>query len=670
MINLLENSLINKIAAGEVVERPVSAVKELVENAIDAGAMDITIEIAEGGTSLIRVTDNGKGITKSDVKKAFLRHATSKINSLEDLESILTLGFRGEALSSISSVSQVEMITKTESETSGTRLELHGGEAVSESSIGSTTGTTIIVRNLFYNTPARRKFLKKSSVESGYISDLINRLALSHPEISFKYINNNSTIMQTKGDGNLKTAIFQIYGKDVSKNLLEVDSVKDRIKLTGFIVKPEISRGNRNYEHFFINGRYVKNDIVRSAVEQAYKTKLPIGKFPVFVLKMDMCPTRVDVNVHPTKLEVRFSEEELIYEHVLQSVSKVLDSANLIHTVKLEDKLRFSPEYDQEKPSVQQEFVGVVYQSKPKAHKAFNLVAERCVAADVSRSFDVLEKYREQGTSSEGLKKGAIYEPKSEIYNNPNRYVPSDGDKLSNVIMRHQGMSIHEDKPLTLEEVENKDIEDKNIISDESENREKEPLIFSDYKIVGQVFNTYWIVEQGKSMYVIDQHAGHERILFEQVINRFKNEKISSQKLIKPVVVNLSASEMEIYNQNVELFEDFGFEVEIFGEQTVAVRAVPYIFKEPSKVDFFIEIIDKLASIDTSISNIFELKLEKLASISCKAAVKANDKISYMEAKSLMEEVLKLKNPFTCPHGRPTIIEMSQYELEKMFKRT
>lgn len=611
MIKLLENNLINKIAAGEVVERPVSVVKELVENAIDAGSTNITIEISDGGTSLIRITDNGKGILKSDVKTAFLRHATSKISSFEDLESVLSLGFRGEALSSISSVSQVEMITKSETETTGTRIEIHGGQVISEGDIGSANGTTILIRNLFYNTPARRKFLKKSSVESGYISEMINKLSFSHPEVSFKYVNNNSVVTQTKGNGDLKTTIFQVYGKDISKNLLEVNSNKHKIKLTGFIAKPEVSRGNRSYEHFFINGRHIKNEIVRSAVEQAYKTKLPIGKFPIFILKMEIDPSRVDVNVHPTKLEVRFSEGELIYEYVLETISKVLESTNLIPEVTWAKE---------NKPVFE----------KPKNITIGNYVAERYVPESLP-----------QATSFSDL----IFQ--------------MDNDKN----ISHQ---IKEDaKEITYESLEFK----KDIQQTVEEVKAPKKLFFNNYKIIGQVFNTYWIVEQEKSLYLIDQHAGHERILFEQLTNKFKNEKISSQKLIEPIAVNLSLSEMEIYKQNENLLKDFGFEVEEFGDRTVALRAVPYILECPANVDFFIEIIDRLSSVDTSVSNIFELKMEKIASISCKAAVKANDKLSYMEAKTLIEKILKLENPFTCPHGRPTIIEMTKYELEKNFKR-
>lgn len=638
IIHVLENNLINKIAAGEVVERPASVVKELVENSIDAGATSVTIEIKEGGIDFIKITDNGSGISKEDIPTAFMRHATSKLSTAEDLEDILTLGFRGEALSSIASVAQVEMITRTESDEAGQKFVIHGGSVISESEIGANKGTIITVKNLFYNTPARRKFLKKPSTEAGYVSDVVNRIALGHPYIAIKYINNGNTIINTSGNGDLKTTVLYVYGKDMASKMLELSYEKNGFKLKGLIAKPELSRGNRSYENFFINGRYIISDTVRSAVEDAYKGKLTIGKFPVFVLNLTVPANTVDVNVHPTKLEVRFSDENLIYDIMYNAVDKVLNSVTLIpqvswdkpKAVKIEpvfqmdfdelERIKESKKVPLEKRASIPQFGGNVLRETYETDEEDNKI-EKEIGEKTDKTEKIAEESKVCEKAAEDIKKTDEIKPDDNIQ-----------------------------KPVEINKAE--DV--------------KKPF-FSNYKIIGQIFNTYWIIEQSNNMYLVDQHAAHERVLYEKFTANFKEEQNMTQMLITPVAVNLSEKEKNILLENKELLESFGFVIEEFGIGTYALRGVPYIFDEPGNVSFFTDIIDMLS--DKNINNIYDTKYDAIATISCKAAVKGNDRLSYAEAQALIKQLLKLENPFTCPHGRPTIIEMSRYELEKKFKR-
>ncbi len=625
IIHLLENSLINKIAAGEVVERPSSVVKELVENSIDAGAASVTIEIKNGGIDLIKITDNGCGISKEDIPIAFMRHATSKLSSIEDLGDILTLGFRGEALSSIASVAQVEMITRTENDEVGHKFVIHGGSVISESEIGANIGTVITVKNLFYNTPARRKFLKKPSTEAGYVSDVVNRIALGHPDIAIKYINNGNTIINTSGNADLKTAVLYVYGKEMAGKMLELNYEKDGFKLKGLIAKPELSRGNRSYENFFINGRYIISDTVKSAIEDAYKGKLTIGKFPVFVLNFTVPANTVDVNVHPTKLEVRFSDENLIYDIMYNAVDKVLNKADLIPNVS----------WDKPKPVKKEPVFQMNFEELEKIKESKKVPLEERTAIPKYSGNVLRETYE---INQEDNKIGTISEKKAD-----------NSEEMAK-----------ENKPFQKASENIKK-------TDEIKTSEVRKPFFSNYKIIGQIFNTYWIIEQNNNMYLIDQHAAHERVLYEKFNADFKSEKNMTQMLITPVAVNLSEKEKNILIENKELLESFGFVIEEFGIGTYALRGVPYIFDEPGNISFFTDIIDMLS--DKNINNIYDTKYDAIASISCKAAVKGNDKLSYLEAQALIKELLKLENPFTCPHGRPTIIEMSRYELEKKFKR-
>lgn len=644
-IHLLDNSLINKIAAGEVVERPASVVKELMENSIDAGATSITVEIKEGGIGLMKITDNGKGIPKDEVKTAFMRHATSKLSSIEDLEDILTLGFRGEALSSIASVAQVEMITKTKESSTGTKIVINGGIVEREEEAAANSGTVFEVKNLFYNTPARRKFLKKPATEGGYVSEAVNRIALGHPEIAVKYINNGNTIMQTNGNGDIKSAMLYIFGKQMASQMLEVSYSKEGFSVEGLTAKPEMSRGNRNYENFFINGRYIRSSVVQNAAEDAYKGKLMVGKFPVFILNLKVPANTVDVNVHPTKLEVRFSDENLIYDIIYNAITKALKQTELIPVVTWDKPKKIKNDNVQatiedirsEKPA--EDFS---YGAEP-LNKEYS-VAESCEAG-------------EKSTDKEKKSKNTVLDAMDKLYKNEENIVKTEIANCKSDIEKTDKEKL----------VEKENAEIKTEAKAESEIIYEKRPFFNNYRIIGQVFATYWIVEQNNCMYLIDQHAAHERALYEDFMEKFKTSSISSQQLLQPVAVNLSESEKAVVEENMELLESFGFEIEEFGARTYAVRAVPYVFDAPSNVSFFTDIIDMLA--DKNMKSLYDTKEDAIAMMSCKAAVKGNDRLSYSEAQELIQRLLKLENPFNCPHGRPTIIEMTRYELEKKFKR-
>ncbi len=649
-IHILDDNLIDKIAAGEVVERPSSVVKELLENSVDAGAMIVSVEISGGGIDFIRITDNGRGIPKDQVETAFLRHATSKLNSIDDLEDIITLGFRGEALSSIASVSQVEIVTRTEDDEAGTRLEISAGKVIDKKEVGTVVGTVITIRNLFFNVPARRKFLKKPATEAGYVSDVVDRIALGHPEVSFKYTNNKSVVVHTAGNSDIKTCAFHIYGRDVALKTIEVFSQKDGYTVSGFICRPEISRANRSYENFFINGRFIKSKIVSDAVEDAYRGKLMGGRFPVFALNMTVPSNSVDVNVHPTKLEVRFSDEDFIYEFVYDTVYSVLKNEILIPSVKIKaDKSKDEKIEEQlltEETAETIEPIVIKDDSKEyKLHfpedrlelaeqiKGELLVIEDLTSSDEKDSFEDLIDYS---------------------------YIP-----LGGVISVGETDSADNNK----ENKNNKEIDkNKEIIKNKKINKNKEiKPFFQNYKIIGQIFKTYWIIEQEDCVYMIDQHAAHERAVYEELMDRFKNQEILSQRLIQPIAIDLSETQKAIYEENFKLIEEFGFEIEEFGKNTFAVKSVPYIFKNPVGVSFFKDILDLLG--EKNFDNIYDTKADVVASMACKAAVKGNDRLDYTEAKALIEKIVSLENPFNCPHGRPTIVKMTKYDVEKFFKR-
>lgn len=623
-IKLLENATINKIAAGEVIERPFSVIKELVENAIDADSTKIVIEIKEGGIPFIRVTDNGSGIAAKDLALAFQSHATSKINQIQDLNSLDTLGFRGEALASIAAVSQVELTTKTAAQDSARTIEVFGGEIIGEKEAAGTDGTSFLVRNLFYNTPARKKFLKSVSAETGYISDFINKIAISRPDISFRFINNGSEALFTSGNGDLKTAIFSVYGMDYAQKLLEVEGSYEFARVSGYIGRPEISRANRGFEDMFVNGRYVKDKIISKAAEDAYRTHLPGGRFPMFALDISIPPKEVDVNAHPQKLEIRFSREDVIYQAVYNAVDTALKNSNLV-----QGAVWGKPEKP-EKPVVSP--APTMSEQKQGDSADFKYPQN-----NLQQSFRVKEEERFVLDRPIALGAGTDAE---------NRAVFSEKDifkKLEKGAVEQQALSTQ---------------------------TKKEPL-FSNYRLIGQAFATYWLVEQAEKLYIIDQHAAHERILFEQFMKSFRAKAPVAQVLLSPERLRLSEREKGLLEEHRGYFEDLGFDV--FQEDGVFyLRSVPVALSAPENQDMLKQLLDGLdagTAAAASQADLYEVRLNRVATIACKAAVKANDRLSPLEAEAIIKALLNMENPFTCPHGRPTIIEMSKYELEKKFKR-
>lgn len=670
-IRLLDSKTINKIAAGEVVESPKSVVKELTENAIDAGASSVTVEIREGGISYIRVADNGCGIPKEQVKSAFLRHATSKMSQIEDLEHIFTLGFRGEALASIAAVAQVEMLTKTKEEETGTRICINAGEIEVLEDTACREGTSITVKNLFYNVPARRKFLKKPATESGYVSDLVNKIALGHPEVAIHYINNGTTVLHTAGNNDPKTAVFYVYGKDAANNMLPIVCKKGEYAVSGLIGKPELCRANRNYENLFINGRFIKNQVVSSAVEDAYKTKLLIGKFPVFVLNLEVEPALVDVNVHPAKLEVRFKNDDEVYEFFYTAVSKALQETVLIPKAVLEKK----PKEKQPEPEQQtladapKSLEPVKELSRAMESTGMNLEQEKLK----SEKFDLSKTEQPKSEKTVGSVKPSLAGRTSlgggrsvdELLKR--KTAPSSVAQRAEPYLKKEPVQEKEmpkAEPVKVQEAPKQ--EEIKISAAKEERKEEKKPFFQNYKIIGQVFRTYWIVEQGECLYLIDQHAAHERILYEELMNRFKEELVVSQRMLTPLMLNLTPMETEVLKDNKDLLESFGFELEDFGGK-YALRATPYLLQNPSSIGFFTDILDRLA--EERITNVYDTKILAVATMACKAAVKGHDVLSMREAEALIHQLLKLEHPFTCPHGRPTIIELTKYEMEKMFKR-
>ena len=663
-ISVLDQSTIDKIAAGEVVERPSSVVKELVENAIDAGASAITVEIKEGGTTFIRITDNGTGIEKEQVPLAFLRHATSKIRKVEDLSLISSLGFRGEALSSIAAVSRVELITKPHEQLIGVRYQIEGGMEKGMEEIGAPDGTTFLIRDLFYNTPARAKFLKTPTTEAGYISSFIEQLALSHPHISFKYMQNGQTKLHTSGNNNLKEAIYQIYGRDITRELIEIHT-KDReetIRIDGFIGKPVISRGNRNFENYYVNGRYVKSKIVTKAVEDAYHTFMMQHKYPFTCLHIQIKGSDVDVNVHPTKMEVRFSDQELIYRQIYQTIIQGLQHKELIPQVTIgKDRLAVRPANRDKAPEpfeVQRRQIkqprGYQMQQKVQPEelknraKAANPIADRTVA--VAASGEETHKgsvVREQGTGCYGEKRETGCRNENPAKQNSNLQAGQVvSDRRNNIAA--QGV----------QKAEQMDLFDGKLLSPEAKKH---------HKIIGQVFDTYWLVQMEDKLYIIDQHAAHEKVLYERIVKEMKERNVSSQIVSPPIIISLNLEEQENMKKYQNIFKTLGCEIESFGGREYSIRAVPQNLFGMTEQGFFIEVLDHLEE-DPS-SKTLDVLSDRMATMACKAAVKGNQKLSLRETEALIDELLQLENPYNCPHGRPTIISMTKYELEKKFKR-
>lgn len=606
-INILDQDTINKIAAGEVVERPASVVKELVENSIDAGASAVSVSISGGGCTQIRVTDNGCGFEREDLDIAFQKNTTSKIRCAQDLMSVSSLGFRGEALSSIAAVSKLELITKTKSELIGTRYVIHGGIKQEEQDVGCPDGTTFVVNDLFYNTPVRRKFLKSSMTEAGYVNDVMERIALSNPDVSVKFTNNGKLIINTSGNGKLHDIIYGIYGRDIEAELYDVDKTAGDFSIRGVIAKPFIARGNRTYENYFLNGRYIKNSLISKAIEEAYRGYLMQNKYPFTALMLQIPNEMFDVNVHPAKLEVRFTQPELIYEFIYQAIRDTIVESEQIQKVSLvkaeEPVVKPAPVYVPE-PFEKE------YPVKPII---LDIVPEK-VSETVSYA---------STTVSETV-------------------IPQPSESIPDIIQKKQ-----EIKPVQL-----------SFLSEQAK---------KEHRIIGQVFSTYWMVEFDEKLYIIDQHAAHERILYESIMKSHLQNEPNSQHLLPPLVVTLSLREQEVLEAALPYLSKLGYEIESFGGKEYKVSAVPADLPSIDKKEFLMEFIDALS--ESGLPSEPESVYEKIASMSCKAAVKGNQKLSYEEASSLISQLMLLENPFHCPHGRPVTIELSRYELEKKFKR-
>ncbi|NEX01167.1 DNA mismatch repair protein MutL [Pseudobutyrivibrio sp. NOR37] len=637
-INVLSQETIDKIAAGEVVERPASVAKELIENSIDAGATAISVEIKGGGIEYLRITDNGVGIEKDQIPVAFLRHSTSKIKDAEDLNNVHSLGFRGEALSSISAVSKVELITKTKDNLLGASYIIEGAKEVSLSDVGAPDGTTFIIRQLFYNTPARKKFLKAESTEGSYVFDVVEHLALSHPEISFKLIINGKEKLMTSGNGSLSDTIYQIYGRQIAANILDISYEDELFSITGYIGLSVIARGNRAFEHFFVNDRYIKSNNLSRACEEGYYGFLMGHQYPFFVLNIDCIDGAVDVNVHPTKQEVRFENESKVCEILTKAINSRLRRREDVVEAKVEEE-------------------------KPRFNNTFNTIIPEPIekTSSVNKSFSV-EKATPLDTSSDELIGDYKSESSSEQEIKPVKLPePFEKNRLE-AIKASITSQIRKDTPY-----------EKKFAEKNSGGEKYEQISFltreavKEHKIIGQVFDTYWIIEYDKNMYIIDQHAAHEKVLFEKTMARLKNKEMTSQMVSPPVIISLSQQDILLYERYHEAFESLGYRVESFGGNELAITAVPGNLFSLDPKQFFLEALADCQSYKASDS--FDIIVERVASMSCKAAVKGNNRLSLPEIKTLINDLLELDNPYHCPHGRPTMISFSEYELAKKFKR-
>lgn len=699
-IAVLDQNTIDKIAAGEVVERPSSVVKELVENAIDAGATAITVEITDGGKKLIRITDNGSGMDAEQVPLAFLRHATSKIEKVEDLTHIASLGFRGEALSSIAAVSQVELITKTPSGISGTRYVIEGGKEQSLEEMGAPEGTTFLIRNLFYNTPARSKFLKSDMTEAGYINTLMEQLALSHPEISFKYIQNRQVKLSSSGNYSVKDVIYSVYGREIAKALLDVSYENDFMKIEGFVGKPEISRGNRTFENYYINGRYVKNKIITKAIEDGYKGLVMQHKFPFVSLRIEMDGNDLDVNVHPAKREVRFARETEVYTAIYETVRKVLIHRELIPQVSV-GKDEPTSRTEQIKPGNIPEPFEVKRRQEMYGHpnRTANIASHAAPTASEVRSTAPVPSIPYNKPTNDTASYGSAESAHNSSASSADKYKRVDSLR-ENPVYGSQPFTKEEEEMFsgTLKDGRNEnsaaETADYEVISEKPaesappevdnepiKSQEQEPPkqleLFEErllapesrsrHRLIGQLFDTYWLVQFEDNFYIIDQHAAHEKVYYERFVKQFQSQNIQSQYVSPPLIVSLSLEEENLLKANKKYFRDFGFEIEPFGGREYSISAVPSSLLGMTEEELFLEMLDHLTA-DGS-KDAFEIFASRLATMACKAAVKGNHSMSPQEADKLIDELLTLENPYNCPHGRPTIIAMSKTEIEKKFKR-
>lgn len=632
MIQVLDQHTIDKIAAGEVVERPASVVKELVENSIDSGATAITVEIKEGGISFIRITDNGCGIPADQVQTAFLRHATSKITRIEDLLTASSLGFRGEALSSIAAVGQVELITKTGDSLTGIRYEIHGGVEKTREEIGCPEGTTIIIRNLFYNTPARRKFLKTAMTEGSYVSELVEQIAMSRPDISFKFVQNGQNKLNTSGNGSLKDILYHIYGRDIAANLLPIEVSRDGMTLSGYVAKPYISRGNRSFEHYFVNGRYIKSPVITRAIEEAYKTFVMIHKFPFVALYITVDSHLLDVNVHPRKMEMRYSRNDALYQFLFEEIRHVLLKKELIPEVHQGNQKASAPA-EHSTRSIPEPFeVQRKQQETPKSIYGLSNAPETSIPSSAplpqTPSFD---------------RKLTPEEPEAEVPNTTQTTVVQEPSDTYTV------------KPVVQEQL--------SLFSSGFMTEEARPK----HRLIGQLFRTYWLIEYEHNLFIMDQHAAHEKVLYEKLMKQYQNREIVSQQVNPPLVISVNPRQQEVLRENQTFFEHIGFQMENFGGKEYMLRAVPLETYGLAAQDIFIDFIDSLADEGPHLN--MDLFIYKIATMACKAAVKGNMTLSTKEADALIDQLLQLENPYNCPHGRPTIIAMTETELEKKFKR-
>lgn len=638
-IALLSQETIDKIAAGEVIERPASVVKELVENAIDAKASAITVEIKEGGTTLIRISDNGGGIEKSDIPMAFLRHSTSKIKSAEDLLSVSSLGFRGEALSSIAAVARVELITKTQGALTGVRYLIEGSKEISMEEIGAPDGTTFLVKDLFYNVPARKKFLKSAQTEGSYIADMVEKLALSHPNISFKFIQNNQTKLHTSGNGNTKDLIYHVFGRDISSSILPVKLENEFFKVEGYIGKPLINRGNRNFEIYYINGRYIKSTLLSKAIEEAYKGFLMQHQYPFCVLYFTFPKDGLDVNVHPTKMELRFDHNQDIYQNLCQGLRNLLSAKELIPEVPVDGeqrKVKIVHEYQESIP-------------EPFEQRRLNEL-RNAVAKD--SPYEVRYPERFSSSHSNYVESKENFEKRTSLL--AEKKVVDKVPEVPEILISENPLL---QPTVSYEEMKLSDFSSNFLTKDA---RKK-------HRIIGQLFKTYWLVEFEDKLFIIDQHAAHEKVLFERTMTTLKEKEFTSQSITPPIVLTLDARESAMLEKYRSQIEMFGYEVEHFGGKEYMISGIPGNLFHMDMKDLFIEMLDDFSNMSGRETP--ELILEKVASMSCKAAVKGNQTLSYVEFDALVEELLSLDNPYNCPHGRPTIISMTKYEIEKKFKR-
>lgn len=651
-IILLNQETIDKIAAGEVIERPSSVVKELIENSMDAGATAVTVEIKDGGSSLIRITDNGSGIEKNQVPMAFLRHSTSKIKSVEDLLTVSSLGFRGEALSSIAAVARVELITKTIPELTGIRYLIEGSVEKEKEEIGAPDGTTFLVRDLFYNTPARRKFLKTAQTEAGYINTLVERLALSRPDISFKLIINNQMKLHTSGNSNAKDVIYQIYGRDITASLIEISEKNELFEVKGFLGKPEVSRGNRNFEHYFINRRYIKSALIAKGLEDGYKNFLMQHQYPFCVLYFTFDGELLDVNVHPTKMELRFGRNEEIYQKLFSCIKETLLCRDHIRSVSIGE----NREKKKENTAVSKQEIPEPFEKKRLEQLAASVQKDspyepKYTKEQTGKRRSDSQQNKVQNLAADILQKNEIQNPAANL--SPQKETQNPTQSAETPLPKSYEASVP-----PMEYVQEELQYEGKFLSEQA--REQ-------HKIIGQVFDTYWLVEYSGKLFIIDQHAAHEKVLYERTLSSLKNKSHTSQMISPPVIVTLDPQEEEALAVYKEQLKSLGFEIEPFGGREYAVCGVPGNLFDLNPKQILLEILDSHEEIKKASTP--ELVLEKIASMSCKAAVKGNHTLKRQEAEALIGELLELENPYFCPHGRPTIIAMTKQELEKKFKR-